>query len=1004
MSDNLEKQDLKTAESSSLEAGAVFESRYQIISLLGSGATGTVYRVNDTILNRELALKLIHKSLLSEPASIERFRHEAQSGKSFQHPNLAKVYSAGMTADGRLYMVMDYLEGECLADKLEREKKLSLPTFFEIFLQIIDGLGYLHKQGIVHRDLKPKNILLVETAGDLKVFIVDFGLAKYIYQSGSQKNTQTGQLLGTSAYMSPEQCQGNNVDQRSDIYSLACLMLECLVGQTPFQGASPMDIMYKHINESLGKLSFLKSLPSPLAKILGKCLQKRPENRYQTLDELKIDLLYCSQMQDTLQRKLHRPEEQPSAGLRKQHVLVLGLISASLLGLVLFSQQGREHKKASDKYLSSQKKGKPALEPARTVKLRPTQKSVDKLLDDYAWSPDEYKDLYIIKDRWMAQYWNTDRATADQQLHACRRFADFLLRLEDFKGAQDMFAKLEVLSAGADQFHIAKLACQAQVLRKSGEIEKAVSAADQALADYKNSTQPRTPAVYYAASLAAEAKADTYFAIDEYQKAAPVYYLSLELRRQQVGLVGLDNGPRVGPLFICYFKTGKTQKIKDLEKQLKLGMKTLKSPTNTDANIYGTIAQAAFKTGHFEEAIEYFRKMLDQCKIENRDPPEADAYVFIAESLFRLKRYEEGFKEFKTQLDSVPIDQAPRRLSFSTRMSRVYLEKKDTVNAVKLMERATREFRESRFGSSNNLSSCPDVSSAVAFATYCLALRQNNESEKAEKFLKDLIAEIRQDCPVAAELNMALGDLYCSKNSWDDSISCLRKALEFWEAPGILSEFKGLTKADVNDRIALAKYTLLQPLLKTKRYEEALTFCHDILHCANQNTMWMHEPCLNYEAGVYLQQKKYELARSTYKKMELSSDQHNKNSPASAAAYLNDYLSFELEQRNFAEAERLYRKTIGYLNEAYGKDSAHLIASYVGIAKPLVAQGKYDDAVGFLQEGLRICKKNKIGDYQKEIFKKLISYNKTRHKQAAVKQFTEELQRFDSKRLVQGKE
>jgi serine/threonine protein kinase len=334
------------SESDSL-IGTSFDKRYQILARLGTGATATAYKANDQILQREVAIKIIHKHLLGSSGAVNRFKQEGQTSTSLSHPNIAKVYMEGIASDGRIYLVMDCLEGKTLAQLLAEVGKLTLDRFFNIFAQMIDALSYAHEQGVVHRDIKPSNIVLINEGNRDKAILVDFGIAKLLNQVSGQALTQTSVLLGSSSYMSPEQCRGlQDIDQRSDIYSLACVMFEALTGKAPFDGDSPLDVMYKHLNQSFSKLRFLKDLPPDLAKIIDKCLQKNPAMRYQNMQALKNDFTKASAMSDTQKNRFDAPEAQRRSG---RYAIVLFLCFGVIIAAIVYTQNYSQNQSGRQK-------------------------------------------------------------------------------------------------------------------------------------------------------------------------------------------------------------------------------------------------------------------------------------------------------------------------------------------------------------------------------------------------------------------------------------------------------------------------------------------------------------------------------------------------------------------------------------------------------------------------------------------------------------------------------
>lgn len=279
--------------------GKTFAERYEIIELVGRGAMGIVYKARHKFMNKIVAIKVLHPYLLSDVNNLKRFRHEAQAASALEHPNVIRIFDFGLTTSGEAFLVMELLQGASLDVVLREETCLPVARSMRIFLQCCDALEHAHAHGIVHKDLKPSNIVLSsERSGTESVRIVDFGIAKFMSSDGTAPSlTQSGVIVGSPNYMSPEQCQGFPVDTRCDIYSFACLMYETLSGRPPFQGSST-DVMYKHVHEtpqSLRKLQPQLYIPETLDNIVLKSLAKQPNGRHQSIRELKEDLLsFCA--------------------------------------------------------------------------------------------------------------------------------------------------------------------------------------------------------------------------------------------------------------------------------------------------------------------------------------------------------------------------------------------------------------------------------------------------------------------------------------------------------------------------------------------------------------------------------------------------------------------------------------------------------------------------------------------------------------------------------------
>lgn len=282
-----------------LEPGCVVEDKYQVLSVIGRGGTSTVYKARGIMLERLVALKVLHADYLNNKATVESFRKEYLTVATLNHNAIVTVYGIGTLPDtGQPFIVMDLFEGCSLTNFLETNGKLNLDQFLCVFGAVLSGLKHAHEKGIVHRDIKPGNIMINGQGGTLElVKIVDFGLAKSLVNHAGG-DTTTGIIKGTMSYMSPEQCKAGAVDQRSDIYSLGCVMYESLTGSKLFAGESQFEIMYKHLHHSASNLSEVKTLPGAIGRMVTKCLKRDPDERYQSVTELESDLRNCAEEGD----------------------------------------------------------------------------------------------------------------------------------------------------------------------------------------------------------------------------------------------------------------------------------------------------------------------------------------------------------------------------------------------------------------------------------------------------------------------------------------------------------------------------------------------------------------------------------------------------------------------------------------------------------------------------------------------------------------------------------
>ena len=275
--------------------------QFEVIELLGKGGFGSVYKAKQVLQDRYVAIKVLNDSFRDDESKLRKFQREAKTTSALDHPHIVKVFAFGLDSDDHPYFAMEYLEGKTLAELLRDNGKLSELEFAEIFAQVCSALEYAHERGVVHRDLKPENIMVTTTAtGERDVKLLDFGIASQ--PEGASGHTTTlvdpGKLIGSPQFMSPEQCQGQKPDARSDIYSLGCIMYQSIAGSPPFTGDSAHEIILKQLHEpplSLTK-SQLKIAPA-MEKLVLRCLDKNPASRIQSVTDISNQLPAAIQAQ-----------------------------------------------------------------------------------------------------------------------------------------------------------------------------------------------------------------------------------------------------------------------------------------------------------------------------------------------------------------------------------------------------------------------------------------------------------------------------------------------------------------------------------------------------------------------------------------------------------------------------------------------------------------------------------------------------------------------------------
>lgn len=256
-----------------LQPGTILDGKYEITGYLGRGGMGSVYRAVHTQLGNEVAIKVLHPRFAQDQVQLSRFQREAQIISGLHHKNILTVRAFSLW-EGHAYMAIEFVNGESLREFVNERGPLKVEIAIPMLVQICDAMEFAHKHDVLHRDLKPDNVLVVKTDGAIPdVKVVDFGLAKLVGNEDMQKLTRTGQVVGDPHYMSPEQCQGMELDARSDIYSFGCLMYEVFAGCRAFQSESPVSTMYQHLQSDPAPLAKPLGLPAPLEAIVFRAIE-----------------------------------------------------------------------------------------------------------------------------------------------------------------------------------------------------------------------------------------------------------------------------------------------------------------------------------------------------------------------------------------------------------------------------------------------------------------------------------------------------------------------------------------------------------------------------------------------------------------------------------------------------------------------------------------------------------------------------------------------------------
>jgi eukaryotic-like serine/threonine-protein kinase len=373
--------------------GDTIAGRFEIEELVGHGGMSSVYKAKDSLLERHVALKILHEQYNADDDFVERFKREARSVAQLQHPNIVTVIDRG-DENGRQYIVFEYVEGENLKEYVVRKGRLDPDEALEIGVEVARALAFAHEQGLIHRDVKPQNVLL---NGDGRAKVTDFGIARSVDVDGM---TQTGTVLGTSNYIAPEQASGQRVDAHSDVYALGVVLYELLAGDVPFPGESFVAVAMKHMHEPAPNLLDVRGdVPLRVAAAVDRALEKDPEQRFPTMAAFAAELEACraeleggdgtaTMVIPALERARRRPRRKVSRWPIAIALLALLVIAAVVVSLLA---------------LGGGDGGSPAAAAGKRVQLAGVT-----AYDPFGDNAEHDAEAHLATDRNPATYWTTE--------------------------------------------------------------------------------------------------------------------------------------------------------------------------------------------------------------------------------------------------------------------------------------------------------------------------------------------------------------------------------------------------------------------------------------------------------------------------------------------------------------------------------------------------------------------------------------------------------------------
>ncbi len=382
--------------------GELVADRYEVEELVGAGGMSSVYRAHDRLLDRKVALKVMHQHYGADPEHVERFRREARSVAALSHPNVVTVIDRGEHA-GRQFIVFEYVDGENLKQLIQRRGPAPVATALELAIQIAQALSFAHQHGLVHRDVKPQNVLL---NGDGRAKVTDFGIARSM--DVQQSVTHTGTVLGTSDYIAPEQAQGRAVDEHTDVYSLGVVLYELLTGRVPFTGENFVAVAMRHINDAPPPLDDARpDVPPRVQAAVRRAMAKEPAERFPSMaafcDELQACLAELQGATQVLPGRAPAAAPRPKPRTRRRAsawpivlALVLLIAAGAVAGYFLLRSGGTTGGTTSG--------GSPPGGLAGTVPLHAVR-----AYDPYGDKQEHDADAHFATDGNPATYWETQQ-------------------------------------------------------------------------------------------------------------------------------------------------------------------------------------------------------------------------------------------------------------------------------------------------------------------------------------------------------------------------------------------------------------------------------------------------------------------------------------------------------------------------------------------------------------------------------------------------------------------
>lgn len=474
--------------------GQVVLQKYKILSVIGTGGWGVVYKAKHEKLGKIVALKVLHSHLLDLDA-VARFEQEATTASRLNHPNICAVQDLGVLETGQPYLVLEYVEGITLKSLVAIESRIDAARALLLFKGICVALEHAHQRGIVHRDIKPSNILITTDGGTDHVVVLDFGLAKFVTDAGMNTLTKTGETLGTPAYMSPEQCRALPIDGRADLYSLGCVMYECLTGAPPFEADSMYEQMMHHLNsipEPINASCPQARVPEGLEDVILRSLEKDPQKRFQTaaqmaaaLDSVKVDQparRYGRQHLKPFKPLLRNVIKAAQSRILQGVLIAIACGALVTFGLQLYLDSKFDFDKTWAQYQTAKADGDPKSEFRALRKLARLAPGDRRWLDEInASAPSSQFNRHALAMLQIAIESDLKKFPPEPQSSTWVNYGEALRKAQDYDKAEEAYNRVVALNASDEHVYAALLGLAGSAVARRNW-EKAGSYYDKALA------------------------------------------------------------------------------------------------------------------------------------------------------------------------------------------------------------------------------------------------------------------------------------------------------------------------------------------------------------------------------------------------------------------------------------------------------------------------------------------------------------------------------------------